>query len=285
MPEKIPLWYIFLLESQSYCNLACRYCTRNNDPTRSRFRNGEPIREMMPAEKVYDLINQAAEMGYRGWIGFHFFSEPTCDPRLVSFVKYAKRKGMLPMVTSNGVLLTDELCKQLEGTVDRLAIGLANTSEAGRKKPEAFWRARFPTTRRLVVTTRGNTPDPWDPVHFFPQKERLRGAIDRNINSPCQLPRQYLSITYDGEMALCCDDLLHDFDLGNAFEKSLEELWWSEKHVEIVKALSVPSGRLKYPYCRTCPYSDFNIEANYRAWYVGTPYFSIKPSYAQGVRR
>lgn len=86
MPEKIPLWYIFLLESQAYCNLTCQYCPRNTDPTRSRFRDGEPIREKMPTEKVHDLINQAAELGYGGWIGFHFFCEPTCDPRLVSFV-------------------------------------------------------------------------------------------------------------------------------------------------------------------------------------------------------
>lgn len=192
---------------------------------------------------------------------------------------------MLPMVTSNGILLTDELCKQLDGVIDRIAIGLANTSEAGRKQPRAFWRARFPTTGRQVVTTSGGEPSGWDVVHFFPDKERLQAAINRNINSPCQRPRQYLSIQYNGEMALCCDDLLHDFDLGNAFEKSLEELWWSEKHVEIVKTLSVPGGRLKYPFCRTCPRSDFNIEADYMGWCIDTPYFSIRPSYAFGVRR
>lgn len=81
-------------------------------------------------------------------------------------------------------------------------------------------------------------------------------------------------------MSLCCDDLSHNFNLGNAFEKSLEELWWSEKHVEILRALSIAGGRLNYPYCRICPASDFDIEAEYKAWYAGTPYLRIRPSYA-----
>jgi len=254
---------------------------RQPEPT-SRFRNGEPIKEKMPTEKVHDLINQASELGYRGGISFAFYSESTCDPRLVSFVKYARKKGLLPWVVTNGVLLTDELCKQLDGIVDRIGIGLANTTKAGRWKPLGFWRSRFPKTRKLNVVTGGNNPSKWWTMHFFPQKERLQAGIKRNINTPCSFPCKYLIIGYGGEMCLCCDDLAHNFNLGNAFEKSLEELWWSERHVEIIKTLSVAGGRLKYPYCRTCPTRDFNLEANYKAWYNGTSYLRIRPSYKKG---
>jgi len=259
--QEIPLWSIFLLETQSYCNLRCPNCQRNTEPTKSRFRGGQPIKEQMPTEKVRDLIDQAAELGYRGIVLFCYYNEPMCDPRLVSFVKYARRKGMLPKVATNGTLLTDALCKQLDGVIDGIVIGVAN------RKPRDYWLARFRRTRRVSVFI--NRPGAWSITHFSPQKGRLQAAIRKNINAPCHIPRTRLIIGYDGEMCLCCDDLSHNFDLGNAFEQSIEELWWSEKHVKIIRTLSVAGGRLKYPYCRTCPAT-------------GTSRLRIRHSYKKG---
>lgn len=247
MPERIPLWSMFLLETQSYCNLKCPNCLRQTEPTRSRFRDGEPIKEEMPAEKVLDIINQAAELGYGGTIQFQYYSEPTCDPRLVSFVKHAKGRGMRTEIATNGTLLTDTLCRRLDGAVDKVVIGVAN------RRPQEYWLAKFRKTKVSIFTDR---PEAWAVTHFSPQRERLQAMIRKNINAPCHIPRKYLIIQYDGEMSLCCDDLSHAWNLGSAFEKPLGELWWSERHIEILKTLSVPGGRLKYPYCRICPTRD-----------------------------
>ncbi|MBA7593124.1 hypothetical protein ES703_00041 [subsurface metagenome] len=239
---------MFLLETQSYCNLGCPNCLRNTEPAQSRFKDGQPIREEMPTEKVHDLIDQASKLGYRGTIQFQYYSEPTCDPRLVSFVKYAKGKGMRTEIATNGTLLTGELCRQLDGVLDKIVIGIAN------RKPRGYWLAKFRRTRQVLVFL--NRPVAWAVTHFSPQKGRLQAMVKKNVNAPCHIPCKYLIIQYDGEMSLCCDDLSHAWNLGNAFEKSLEELWWSEKHVEILKILSVAGGRLKYPYCRICPTPD-----------------------------
>jgi len=246
---------------------------RNTEPTKSRWRNGDPIREQMPTEKVLDLINQASDLGYRGHIKFAYYSDPSCEPRLVSFVKHAREKGLLPVIQTNGALLTDELCKQLDGIVDRAIFGLSN------RKPPEYWRARFPKTRDVFVRTDWEDPNAWIITHFFPQKERLEAAIKRNIDSPCHLPHMLFIIQYNGEMSLCCDDLSHLWNLGNAFEASLEELWWSEKHTEILRTLSVPGGRLNYPFCRICPEGDIDLEAEYAAYYRGTSYIGIRPRY------
>jgi len=224
---------------------------RNTEPTMSRFKDGQPIKESMQTEKVHDLMDQASELGFRGIIHFCYYSDPSCEPRLVSFVKYARSKGMCPYVQSNGVLLTDELCKQLDGVACKVILGLANT------KPEEYWRARFPHTELFVITG-GNNPSSWWPTHYFPQKERLQAAIKARINTPCHIPYKWFIIQYDGEMSLCCDDLSRLWNLGNAFEKSLEELWWSEKHTEILRTLSEPGGRLNYPFCRICPAEDYH---------------------------
>lgn len=271
--REIPLWFMFLLETQSYCNLKCPNCLRNTEPTKSRSKRGKPIRKEMPTEKVHDLIDQASELGYNGTIQFQYYSEPTCDPRLVSFAKYARHKGMLPEVATNGTLLTNELCRELDGVIDKIVIGVAN------RNPREYWLPKFHKTR--VVSVFLDRPEAWLTTHFSPQKERLQAAISKNINSPCHIPYKYLIIQYDGEMSLCCDDLSHAWEFGNASETSLEELWWSKKHVETLKRLSVAGGRSEHPYCRICPAEDINLEADYNTFYRGTSYLNTRPTYGE----
>jgi radical SAM protein with 4Fe4S-binding SPASM domain len=59
-------------------------------------------------------------------------------------------------------------------------------------------------------------------------------------------------IRYDGRMANCCEDLHAEFDLGSVHEKSLEELWFSERHVATVLDL-VRGRRTGYALCERCP--------------------------------
>ena len=78
---------------------------------------------------------------------------------------------------------------------------------------------------------------------------RIRAVIDK----PCFQPESRLIIRYDGEIMLCCEDLPGAFGLGNVMDKSIEDIWWSEKRAEIVATLRRNGGRRNYLYCRTCP--------------------------------
>jgi hypothetical protein len=55
-------------------------------------------------------------------------------------------------------------------------------------------------------------------------------------------------------MANCCEDIHGAFGLGNVFQQSLAQLWYSERHQQIVKDL-VAGKREKYSLCRNCPAS------------------------------
>jgi radical SAM protein with 4Fe4S-binding SPASM domain len=59
-------------------------------------------------------------------------------------------------------------------------------------------------------------------------------------------------VQYDGTVANCCEDTFGAFKLGNAYEQSLEELWFSDRHVEIVRDL-IAGARDKYSLCLSCP--------------------------------
>jgi hypothetical protein len=53
---------------------------------------------------------------------------------------------------------------------------------------------------------------------------------------------------------MCCEDLHGDFGLGNIHESTVEELWYSDRHVRMVQDL-IAGRRDKYALCRNCPMS------------------------------
>jgi radical SAM protein with 4Fe4S-binding SPASM domain len=59
-------------------------------------------------------------------------------------------------------------------------------------------------------------------------------------------------IQYDGEMCNCCEDTHGAFSLGNIFHRSLEELWFSEQHVNTIKEL-IKGRRENFGLCKICP--------------------------------
>jgi radical SAM protein with 4Fe4S-binding SPASM domain len=64
--------------------------------------------------------------------------------------------------------------------------------------------------------------------------------------------RYQLLIRYDGEVALCCEDDMCELSLGNAFIEKIEDIWWSDRHIEIAYDLRIPGNRKKYPLCKSC---------------------------------
>ena len=59
-------------------------------------------------------------------------------------------------------------------------------------------------------------------------------------------------IQHDGEIANCCEDTFGAFKLGNVYKDTLEQLWFSERHLRVVEDL-IAGRRGKYKLCRNCP--------------------------------
>lgn len=230
-----PIFRKLAIELQSYCNRKCSFCSRSN------FRDG--IRKAMPTKNVLDILGQAHEMGFRGSVAFHQNSEPLYDDRLIAMAQKAKELGMKTNICTNGDLLqnNEQLCQQVTKAFDAIVVGLYDDKSAEERKTEMeFWKSKL-----------GNK------VHFSCIENVIPRAYADNKNPvcptvKCTLPSARMIIHYDGNMALCCDDIKNEFNLGNAFESPLKELWWSEKHLAIITALS-QGQREKFPMCSKCP--------------------------------
>ena len=249
--ERFPIWEIVELDLQSLCNRNCNFCPRYNDRTGIRKDStGRKINKKMPSEKVYSIIDELNNMGYKGRITFHRLSEPLLDSRYLEFVKYAVSRDLVVIDHTNGDILKkdDNLCKQLDGLVDTFVIGLydyKNNSE--RKELESFWIRRFEKTK-VQFSTPNEAPAIRQGSDLYNNVEKDKSILDL----PCTRRLSGLLIRYDGEVSLCCEDDACEFELGNVFRQSIKDIWWSEKHINIVEDLQNAGSRHNYNLCSKC---------------------------------
>ena len=195
----------------------------------------------MPTPKVIDLIDQAADMGWRDAIHFSHYSEPLADPRFMQFSRHALKKGLTPELYTNGELLTEELVKQIDGVIPYIVMSFRTPGS------QRFWETVFKKSRVRITKS-------YQVLIWNPKTKLLTESIRRVRDKPCvgQLFTAF-RINYDGQMSMCYADFNNEFGLLNAFEHSLEELWFGEEHAKAIKEMSAPGSRRKRALCSVCP--------------------------------
>ena len=89
----------FLAHAITYCcNSKCKTCTYWQMSNRTN--------EDLPTEDVFRLLDEAYEYGIRGY--YLFGGEPTTRKDIGKVVDYAKAKGFLTVMNTNGSLLAEK---------------------------------------------------------------------------------------------------------------------------------------------------------------------------------
>lgn len=249
---KIPMWEKLQIEIHSSCNRDCSWCPRYYDRTGIRKdSHGNKVEEKMPTEKVYDIIDQASKLGFRGYISFHRLSESFLDKRYLEIWKYAKAKGMKLFDDTNGDVLRNnpKLCAELDETGNKLKIGLYDSyTDEEREKEIEFWKNRFKKTQLFFSA-------PLKENLYLRKNSQIYEWVEKDneeLNSPCFIGRNKLRIGYHGNVLYCHENDQCTFDLGNVFEKPLEEIWWSDKRAKLMNTLGKHGGKLNFSVCRDC---------------------------------
>lgn len=257
---KIPLFERLIIESQSNCNRSCWFCPRTYDNSGKYLDDqGRSVLKQMPTEKILDLLDQAQALEFRGRVGFHHFSEPLLDKRNPMLAREAKRRGMVPYLHTNGDVLRhdDELCEEVIELYGIIVIGLYDyCSNEELEDSKSYWQARLAGTNvkfSMIGISGSRSADSMGvPKALVPTDSRMSIPDLTYDNAPCHRPLIRIIIQYDGEMCNCCEDTHGSFQLGNVYRSSLEELWFSERHGEIIEDL-ISGERGSYQLCRNCP--------------------------------
>ena len=220
---------------------------------------GNAVLKQMPTEKILDLLDQAQALGFQGGVGFHHFSEPLLDKRNITLAREAKKRGMRPDLHTNGDILKrdDALCAEVQIVYDCVVIGIYDyqTNEE-LEEIKSYWRRRLPgiDLRFSCIGVSGarSAYSVGVPKALVPSDSRMSIPDLIYANGPCHRPLIRMIIQYDGEVCHCCEDMSGIFKLGNVYENSLEEVWFSEHHQRIIADL-LAGERDRYELCRNCP--------------------------------
>lgn len=239
-----PLFNFLDFETIGSCNRTCRTCIRNSHPDRNELASWFGP-NYLEEELIYDAIDQALAMGYRGGVCLAHYNEPTMDERLPTIAHRVRSYSGLDTVhmNTNGDLITPELAAELDGAFDFINVSLY-MEEPVKSERAAWLPTLFRKTRVRVFTDR-----PHMPTHFTPAYD-LEGMLKIAQRAICH-PRRVI-INHRRQYLLCCDDVIGNFDLGTFPEISIED-YWVGKREKIAQALSRAGGRASHPYCMSCP--------------------------------
>jgi radical SAM protein with 4Fe4S-binding SPASM domain len=224
----------------------------------------------MATETILGVLDQAEALGFCGRVGFHHYSEPLLDPRNVELAREARRRGMMPYLHTNGDVLKKDaaLREDVSRAYGLIVVGLYDyrTNEE-LESEKRWWRERLPGANvqfnPIARVGARRVYSLASPKALVPSDPRVAAPDLTYSNAPCHRPLVRMIIRHDGGVSNCCEDTSGAFDLGSIHERSLEELWWSERHREVLADL-VAGRRERYPLCRSCPLPPTARPANGR---------------------
>ena len=262
LSKRISLFERLQIESQSNCNRSCWFCPRTYDQSGKYLdAAGKSLFNRMPTQKILDLLDQAHALGFRERVGSHHYSEPLLDKRNTMLALEARRRGMKPYLHTNGDVLKhdDRLCEEVKKVYGLIVVGLYDykTNEE-LEDAKRYWQERLAGANLkfspIGLSGARSAYSIGIPKALVPTDARMAIPDLTYTNASCHRPLIRMIIQYDGEMCHCCEDTHGSFDLGNVYQSSMEELWFSKRHQEIIEDL-LAGARDKYDLCRNCPMS------------------------------
>lgn len=265
------------LEITNHCNLNCVFC-----PKTDRKKHQMTLHEF---ETLTDKLK-----GHIKFLYFHLMGEPFLHPLLPNFIQIARNKKFIPVLTTNGTLLSKRM-EVLDSLPHKIQISLHSHEGNARKDLEEYVNevmtfAIQAIKRGCIIVlrlwndgghNRMNTailqqiaihqPQPWTlrkdgwklTEHLFIENDNMFEWPDieqeayNETEVFCYALRNQIGVLADGTVVPCCLDHNGDLNLGNLFEQSLLDI------LSTPRAKAIYNGFTRHtavePFCQRCGYS------------------------------
>ncbi|MGN0214161.1 MAG: radical SAM/SPASM domain-containing protein [Muribaculaceae bacterium] len=265
------------LEITNICNLNCVFCPKTRRPPQT-----------ITAEQ-FDAITDKLR-GEVKYLYLHLMGEPLLHPLLPQFIETARSKGFLPIVTTNGTLLS-QVRNVAESKPYKVQISLHSHEANTLANPETYIGnvARFAAeaaahgtivvlrlwnkggydecNRQIEQLLASHFPEPWTERHDgYKLAENIYLEHDSMFNWPdsdadecngdevfCYALRNQIGVLVDGTVVPCCLDHDGELALGNLHQSSLSQILASPLARAIYHGFT--SHNAVEPLCRRCGYA------------------------------
>lgn len=242
------------IETVNRCNGTCPFCPANiHSETRPYQKMSDEL-----FEKILDEV--ASWDKWDGVFSLYVNNEPFIDVRMVKMLQEARRK--LPyakmLVFTNGSLLTPEKLEAIADSVDVLIINNYATKYQLNEPVQKIFdyvkvnQHRFKNVK-IVIQKRYANEYLTNRAGVAPNKKQ---AI-KGINLPCLIPYTDLTIYPNGQVGLCCSDVLETMNFGNIQNDKILDVYHCETWKEIRRKMK--KGRKDIGICSNCDFIDSGI--------------------------
>lgn len=194
---------------------------------------------ILPQAIVLNVLDTISSWGYTGIIGFHTYNEPGIDPRLFTFISYARIKCPKShiVIMTNGFYLDNNLVNEY------MAVGVNEMFISAYSEKEYKRFSNIQSQLKINI----NKPVLDKRLDIY---DRPEIQADNKI---CLAPYNELMITREGYVGLCCLDWRRDQCFGDLRDQSLEEILVSDKMINAYENLSC--GNRVFDICKRCDWS------------------------------
>lgn len=124
-PKWAPVPELADISISNHCSKGCSYCYRKS------AKNNE-FMTLEQYERVLDAINHPKYGNvFQVALGG---GEPLEHPQLVQIIEVTLKREIVPNFTTNGMFLTEDVCKTIQGKVGAVALSIASVAELEREK-------------------------------------------------------------------------------------------------------------------------------------------------------
>lgn len=265
------------LEITNVCNLDCLFCPKT-----------ERKKHLMTLEEFHRLTDQL--IGKIKFLYFHLMGEPFLHPLLPQFILTARQKGFIPVLTTNGTLLSRR-SDVLDALPHKIQISLHSHEGNNLNNPEQYIGdvmtfAKEAARRGCIIVLRlwneggynrqndsilqliaQHQPQPWQlrkdgyklSDKLFIEHDNMFEwpAINHDVYAEkkifCYALRNQIGVLVDGTVVPCCLDYAGNLSLGNLFDQSLDDILSSSRSQAIYQGFT--NHTAVEPLCRRCGYA------------------------------
>ena len=268
------------IEITNICNLNCSFCSKTNKE--KKYMSKEDFEHIL--KKIKDYTN---------YIYLHVKGEPLIHPNIIEFINLAEKYNIKVNITTNGILFK-KYAKELGDCKNLNKINFSLHSENNKENylDDIFENVKYLSPNTTVIyrfwTLKNNELDnksqkivnkiktyynlSTEVVDKIKKEKNIKinpqiyVDKDNEFKWPtiteqkscgyCYALKTHIAILVDGTVVPCCLDAEGQVDLGNIFEKNLDEIINSERYQKLKKSFQdrKPSEDL----CLSCTYKEKN---------------------------
>lgn len=220
-----PLFRHVNIQTNNRCTRKCHFCYYGI------IKELPPI-ELMPEDLFKKIINELAELNFKGRISLYELNEPMTDERIYKFLNYIRKKlpRVFQLIVSNGDLLTrDKTEKLFNSGLDELWINCYSEDVVNRNVDLAEYLINKNYKAKIIKNHKATE---WDS-----RAGNIKKYHRKARKAPCELVYKQIIVKPSGRISSCVNDFFDINVMGDVNNQTMEEIWFGDNFKKLRRQL------------------------------------------------